>query len=460
MLKLYGIVLGAALAALPASAGADIVHLRDGTTVEGSIKRSDDGWRVTQTDGTVREVASDDVLRITLSGSGTPTPLEAEGRLYSLRKSVENASEPATVIDRYERFIAQHEGTKIVDEARKDLAVWKDRLQRGLVRAGDEWMTQAQLARVREASLEKVSEARRLIKDGELKAAEKLVDQVLRVDPDNVSALYLRGLLAFADRKAPAARRSFERVVELLPKHAPTLNNLAVVLWRQNQHVAALNRYDEAMTASPADGQILDNVAEALHALPKNVRKNAAAERVSKRFAEQDADLQQRLAPMGLYRLGSGWVSGDQIEAYLSIQKKVMDQLDVMAADYDESLKHIQGIDRAIAENEQEMDQVADIEYRDERTGLRYRSPRYEALSDENARLVLERDRRKERLEAIRSAARDVKRQLPETPYTGEQRPIGLEGTPLIAPDGQSAVTQPPLATTSAASTHPSSTAP
>lgn len=434
-MKLQAAIILACVAAACVIVFADTVHLRDGTKIDGTIKRSPDGWRVTLADGTIKDIAADDVQTIVLSGSAAPTTTEADGRLYSFRKSIERLTDPAAVIERYRRFIDQHAGTPIADDARDDLAVWEDRLARGLIRVGDEWATPERVAELREQAFAIVGEARRHVKDNRTPQANALVADALKIDPDNVSALYLLGIISHEREQTPAARKAFERVASLSPNHAPTLNNLAVVLWRQNQHAAALNRYDEAMLASPEDGDILDNVAEALHALPANIGKGAVAERVRKRFIEQDAKLQKRLEPMGLYRLGSGWASADELRIYRAAEKKVMDQLDVMARDFDQSQTRVEGIDAAIAENERELDKLPDVEYVDEWTGVRYRSPRYRALTDENARLVLDRDRETERLQAIRATALEVEKQLPQAPYLGEQKIIGPEGTPLTPVD-------------------------
>src|SRR5690606_9331331 len=122
------------------------------------------------------------------------------------------------------------------------------------------------------------------------------------------------GVVYYRQDQLVPARRAFESVNASIPDHGPTLNNLAVILWRQNQHIGSLNYYDQAMIAAPADREILNNVAEALNALPANYRDNASAKRVLRRFQEQDVQLQAELAKSGLYRWGAAWVNQEQLE--------------------------------------------------------------------------------------------------------------------------------------------------
>ena len=85
------------------------------------------------------------------------------------------------------------------------------------------------------------------IKSGRLKEGGVLVDRALVIDPQNVSLQYLNGVVHYQQEQLVPARKAFEAVVAAAPDHAPTLNNLAVVLWRQNAHPAALGYYDRAV---------------------------------------------------------------------------------------------------------------------------------------------------------------------------------------------------------------------
>src|SRR6185295_5504729 len=115
---------------------------------------------------------------------------------------------------------------------------------------------------------------------------DPLLTEAMENDPQCAPALYLRGVLQFQQNQLPAARKSFETVNTVIKDHAPTLNNLAVILSRQNAVMPSLNHYDQAITAAPVNKFILDNVAEALAMVPEDQRKNRVALTLFRKFTE------------------------------------------------------------------------------------------------------------------------------------------------------------------------------
>src|SRR5215469_7704289 len=83
---------------------ADIINLTDGTKVEGKIRKTSDGWAVTQKDGTVVNVDADKVASIEASRSPDAISV-AEDRLASLRRVAEHLTDLQDIISRYQKFI-------------------------------------------------------------------------------------------------------------------------------------------------------------------------------------------------------------------------------------------------------------------------------------------------------------------------------------------------------------------
>jgi len=106
---------------------ADIIHLQDGSTINGDIKKAADGWYVT-VNGKTSLVTADQVKSIELAPRGNPKDV-AVGRLASLRHSVEALSDLKVIISRYEAFIEQNKGLPAEVEAIRDLAEWHERLR-------------------------------------------------------------------------------------------------------------------------------------------------------------------------------------------------------------------------------------------------------------------------------------------------------------------------------------------
>src|SRR5688572_25523017 len=85
---------------------ADLVHLKDGTSVEGTVKRTPSGWQISKPDGKVTTVASDAVKSISFTGREvTRDGLGPDDKLASLRRSVEVLSDPRQIAERFKRFV-------------------------------------------------------------------------------------------------------------------------------------------------------------------------------------------------------------------------------------------------------------------------------------------------------------------------------------------------------------------
>jgi hypothetical protein len=119
---------------------ADIINLTDGTKVEGKIRKSADGWTVTEKDGTVVTVDADKVASIEASRSPDAVSV-AEDCLASLRRVAEHLTDIQDIIGRYQRFIADLGDQKVAAEAQDDLKVWQDRVDKGMVKLGDQWIS-------------------------------------------------------------------------------------------------------------------------------------------------------------------------------------------------------------------------------------------------------------------------------------------------------------------------------
>src|SRR5579862_4390958 len=84
------------------SVAGEVVTLKDGTKLEGSLTRTSDGYELKDATGKVTPINSDDVQSITIgpkvAGAG-----EAQSRLQSLRRSADNLSDLNAIIAEYHR---------------------------------------------------------------------------------------------------------------------------------------------------------------------------------------------------------------------------------------------------------------------------------------------------------------------------------------------------------------------
>ena len=358
------------------------------------------------------------------------------GRLQSLRHASDNMSDIRQILDRYRTFIDQNPGTPAAAAAGKEILVWQDRLDRGLVKVVDKWMTPDDRDALRAKSVDIAILLHDMLKQGRLKESTATLEHSLQIDPQNASFLYLHGVMQYQMEFLPVSRKSFEGVLVTAPDHAPTLNNLAVILWRQHALIAALGYYDRAMLAAPSSLEILDNVAEALNLLPKEMRESIVTKKVVRHFKEQDDTLQKKMSESGQYRWGSTWVSEKELKKLKDDEKVIKDQITQMGTDFDAVKAKIAVLDRQIAELVNEMNLIDAQTYAPGPNGTTIRLPYppvFFTLGQQVAAMRADRAARLEQLETLRKAAKKAQAQLPAPKYAGLQKIIDFDGVPLPA---------------------------
>jgi tetratricopeptide (TPR) repeat protein len=429
------------------SAHADVLVLHDGTQIEGKFKRSGDVYVVTLKTGQTMTVPAGSVRSIRLVPDAAPEDSEpaAVSRLQSLRRSVENLDDLDRIISRYENFLQANRDAGVQIEAQIELDQWKLRKEQGLVKLGSKWLTPAERTAAVAESEKFAVAAKSAVAAGRADDATRLLEQSLAADPENVAALYLRGLVAYQSERLPDARRDFEAVHQKLLDHAPTYNNLAVVLWKQKAQVPAIGFFDRAMTAAPHNKLILDNVAEALGALDASKLRQAPVARARARFLEQDRVLAERMAREGLSRWGSQWIS-DAEKARLSEARMELErQKALMQREFDAARARLASIDREIQFARDELARIASRTWYQDRDGRWFQTalpPSYFEWQQEVVRLEREKQFVQNRIDSLRAEAERLPQQLPVPEYTGTFRIIGAEGTPLA---GHAAPSQPPV---------------
>lgn len=436
---------------------ADVVLLKDGTRVEGDVKRGEGGYDVAAADGKSTHVNSSDIQSIQLgksTGGGS-----AQDKLGSLKRSVDALDDLPAIIGRYNNFIQQNKNTPAAATAEKELAVWQQRFDQHMVKVGGKWVTPEQQEQLVAQSGEVIRQAYDLIKANQLKQADPIVKRALEIDPTNPVSNYLQGLLLFRAEKIVPARKAFEVVHAQLPADGATLNNLGVIAWRQNQFINSLGFYADAMLATPANKEILSNVAEALAALKDDFRKHPTAQRASRLFVEQEARLETVMAQYGWYRWGSTWLDQTRLDELKKSEKEVKEKLDTLQKQFDDLQKKFRDNADAITRDQRIMDDIASsMTYVDPRTGIAYRTQTYpESYREANLEMQTLQTENKsinENLGHMREAAKALEASKPKPKYTGVQNLIGVEGAPrigVLAEEKTPGVTSP--ATTRSATT-------
>jgi tetratricopeptide (TPR) repeat protein len=481
-LAVGGLAAGGAIAcwALVLHVSADVIQLNDGSKVEGEIvRRTDTSYVVKSADGGITSVDASKVKSLeakrgaaaAASSSNTPPPSTAPTTkpaagspdsamlgLMSLRRSVENQTDARKILERYRKFIEQHVGSPAGDEAVRDAQVWEDRLDKGMVKVGDRWLSKAAQTELHAKSVERAEAARQQLLKGHLREATVALDAALAENPQNAAAQYLRGIVYYRQQQPLNARKAFEAVAQWTPNHAPTLNNLAVLMWGAKQHAIALNYYGQAMNAAPYTQHVLDNVAEALNDLPQSQRDNEVTKKAVLLFNAQDMTLQGRLKKQGLHRWGSTWVKDKQLETLRAEEKDIEGKLGKMNEEFEQVQDRLEQIGRDIADTERSIRRIEASSYGRDSSGrpIRLSYPKlYYDLKDDLEQLQTEKQSETDKSGRLRKAAKVMQGSLSVPRYTGLQQIIGAEG----APDLPDLAAPPASPTTQTATTEPSTTA-
>ena len=369
-----------------------------------------------------------------VTGEKTAKPTEAEIRLQSLRRSVESATDIKIILDRYARFIEQNKESSAGKDAERDVASWKDRLAKGMVKVGTRWVMPAEREALKGKSRATAIEARNLMIQERGPEADALVRRALEEDPANPGALYLNGVSLYNQNQKPAAKKCFEAVALAMPSDGPTLNNLAVIQWNVEQPAVAMKLYDRAMTASRVNKAILQNVAEAINVMPANQKTTIVASNAMRNYETQLTVLAKKMAQEGLHPWGARWVDQATLTRLEALEKEIHAKVTALSADYNKVSKQSVDINNDIEANKRTMQQMQNATtYRDAKgvTQNRPLSPQYYVLERRNDQLAANRLPLFQKMSELQSQATLAEREMPIQKYTMMQSLIGPEGMPV-----------------------------
>jgi septal ring factor EnvC (AmiA/AmiB activator) len=179
----------------------------------------------------------------------------------------------------------------------------------------------------------------------------------------------------------------------------------------------------------------MDNVAELLHAITPDQRGSTAGKRLLKLFDAQEPALEQAMAQKGLHRWGAAWLSDAQMADVRQKQEDLKKQLAGLQGQFDDVQAEIRRIEDDIDSNMRSMRQLEAGRYVRDENGNLYKKPLpsvYYDMQADNRKLETRRQEAMAHRAQIQTAARTVASQAQDGLYTGEQKLIGVEGTPVL----------------------------
>lgn len=358
----------------------------------------------------------------------------ARSRLTLLRRSADRETDAARVIQRYEVFIRQHSGTEAARQAQDELAIWRERRDNQHARVGDRWLDGPALQALFERDLRTINDIRAAMDQGHYAPAAQLLAQALSEQPDNVSFQYLDGALSQRAGDAATARRRYGQVLQLLPDHAPSLNNVAVLLVGQRRVTAAADSLERALRAAPGRAELIDNAVE-LVAMTQGESRNAAVARLTRTLEPQERALQQQRESEGIFRWGSQWVDRATLDTLRAAEQAFAQKVVDLDRQWNEAQNRIEQNQESIRLSENLLRRIEFSTFARDAQGNVVRLPLPESYweTQRDIQRFQERIAEDARLQEDLRAQFVAHEQTRPTPqFRGTLLPVGPEGVPLM----------------------------
>ena len=127
--------------------------------------------------------------------------------------------------------------------------------------------------------------------------------------PGGMDSWLIRGYVAAHSGSLGDARQFFLRALEIRPRCALVLNDLAVIAWREKNRPLACNYFLRALRTGPVDRDTADNIFSFLQRVDT---AHGRFLRLKNQFSAADKVLQKKMAARGLVRQGANWISAQQ----------------------------------------------------------------------------------------------------------------------------------------------------
>lgn len=419
------------LAICASQVAADTLVLKDGTTVEGQVSKTGARYGVI-TDAGIQWFDQDQVERVELDPLKT---VDADTRAAYLAVKAEAARQeaPAEAIALWEKYIADHPAGPLLETARGEILAWQKALALGLVPWAGKRVRPEERDLAQRKAVELIDTGLRQVTDGKFAEARKTLDQAARLWPNHPTVDFYSAEVLRNSRQPLDAAKRLVNVLQEMPEHLPSLNNLACLCSQLTDYRSAVVFLARALRKAPYHETVVDNAWEVLHLIDSVKQGNIPRPdllKISKDdlavLTEACAAQESRMARQDRYRWGSTWIARTQLEDHLAARKAV---------------------EQKIAEMQKEMErlnaQIADVDLRIEAAN-RTRDANMQAGSGSGV-IVIQRQIRELQAERaplvdakarLQAQARDLVKNRPEPQWSSKTTMLPIESPLAKIADG------------------------
>ncbi len=265
----------------------EVIVLKDGTRLEGTVIPRGDGYWIKMSSGQTRTVSASDVASIgdgkkgaASSGAepgGTTPHTEAKpggsATFRSTRSRADTAVAPVAAIALWQKFVEANPSSEDRTLAEQELARWQELADGNAERINGKWVS----GKERDELLKKVGaindEAVALLRANKTLQALKRFEDGAKIYPNSYPLNFQLGRVYMSSGNIEKSFDYFDRCVRLRPEAPEALSNLALVLYAKEFQERAILLLFKAAQISDSE-PLARNFVKAIADLPEGMRKN------------------------------------------------------------------------------------------------------------------------------------------------------------------------------------------
>ena len=292
------------LATAVLSVSADVVKLKDGTVLEGEVKKIGASYQITTKDGQHKLVRADDIESITEDGASAGTGTAGSGRAGAtgagrsgtagaarpaprgggafseeyreLKERIEKIEEPVKAVTLWEQHLLRKDldpGERAAVE--RELVTWKKLYADGAEKIKNRWVSGEELKKIKDEVDSLVQKATEQEDGGKVLDAIKNYKQAIILYPNSFRAHYRLGFIKFQEgygqpggnTSLREADRSVRAALRLEPELPAVLSSMGAVLFAMGKYEEGVEYMWEAVEKAETPLTV-GNVLTALNAVP------------------------------------------------------------------------------------------------------------------------------------------------------------------------------------------------
>jgi S1-C subfamily serine protease len=267
------------LAAFVSTTFASRLILNDGTTLEGTIIKTADGYWVKLSDGSTKIVSKDDVKSFlddanpgASSGAAPDIATDDASQAFRLARSrAEGAESAMAAVAVWQQYVDKYPKSAEIEDAKSELERWKKLATDGAERINGVWVGGEDRRRIiAQADLLTRQAVEMLENKQTLQAVEKL-KQAVKIYPNSFLTNFSLGFVSINENDFDGAAQYFSTSSRLRPQSAEAQNNLAVANISRRRFEVAIDEFLAAAKIQDSK-EIAENLVTALAVAPPDLR--------------------------------------------------------------------------------------------------------------------------------------------------------------------------------------------